>query len=435
MKLVIIAGGKGTRLGLKDIPKPMVNINFKPLLEYQIILAKKYNIKEIYILSGYLSGVITDYFGDGSKWGVKIKHIIENTPLGTAGALKQLEFELKDRFMVFYGDTIMDINLEDFIEFDTKNYHSIGSIMVHPNDHPDDSDLLEIDNDNKVVVFHSKPHNKSIYYTNLVNAALYILSPKVFKYIETNKMLDFGKDIFPKLIQSKNLFAYKTTEYLKDMGTIDRLKKVEQDLLSGKVKRLNKTYKQKCIFLDRDGVINKEIDNLVNIEEFNLIQGVPEAIKKLNESEYIAIIVTNQPVIAKGFIGEIKLNQIHKKMDTNLGKNGAYIDDLYYCPHHPQKGFIGEVKELKINCECRKPKSGMLKMAAEDYNIDLKKSWIIGDRYADIKAGNKEGCQTILLKTGHAGNDKNNYKNLEADFIFNTLNDAVDCILNNKEKV
>jgi D,D-heptose 1,7-bisphosphate phosphatase len=433
MKLVIIAGGKGTRLGLKDIPKPMVKIHNKPLLEYQILLAKKYNINDIYILSGYLSGVIIDYFGDGSRWGVNIIHVIEDIPLGTAGALKQLEKKLNNRFMVFYGDTIMDIDLDTFIRFDAKNEYSIGSIIVHPNDHPYDSDLLEINKINKVTAFYSKPHEKNIYYANLVNAALYILSPRIFEYIEADLMLDFGKDIFPKIIQSEDIFAYKTTEYLKDMGTPKRLKKVENDLSSGKVKRLNKQTKQKCIFLDRDGVINKEVDNLANIYDFEIIKGVAEAIRILNKSEYIVIVVTNQPVVAKGLISEQQLKQIHKKMDSILGESGAYFDDLYYCPHHPEKGFDGEIEALKINCECRKPKGGMLKSASDDYNIDLNESWIIGDRYTDIKAGYNEGCKTVLLKTGHAGNDKNKYKNLEANFIFNTLNDAVNYILKQKD--
>lgn len=434
MKLVIIAGGKGTRLGLKDIPKPMVELNGKPLLEHQILLARKYNIFDIYILSGHLSNVIIDYFGDGKKFGVNIKHIVEDKPLGTAGALKQIEDELTDKFMVFYGDTIMDLDLNSFINYDKEKNDSIGSIMVHPNDHPYDSDLLEIDNQDKVIAFHSKPHKENIYYTNLVNAALYIFSPRVFKYIHKDEMSDFGKDIFPEIIKHEKLYAYKTTEYLKDMGTPERLKKVEEDILSGKVSRLNKSFKQKAIFLDRDGVINKEIDNLTNIDDFVLINNVSDAVKKINKSEFLSIVITNQPVIAKGFITEDELKNIHKKMDTLIGEQRAYFDDLFYCPHHPEIGFHGEIKELKIDCECRKPKSGMLIEAAEKYNINLSKSWMIGDRYADIKAGKNVGCKTILLNTGHNGNDKIKFSDLEADYIFSCLNDAVEFILREGDK-
>lgn len=434
MKLVIIAGGKGTRLGLKDIPKPMVELNGKALLEHQILLAKRYGISEIFILSGHLSNVIIDYFGDGSMWGVSISHIVEQIPLGTAGALKQLESVLNDRFMVFYGDTIMDLDLASFVLYDKNKTDSIGSIMVHPNDHPYDSDLLEIDDNHKVIAFHSKPHQENVNYANLVNAALYIFSPTIFKYIKKDISSDFGKDIFPELIKYENLYAYKTTEYLKDMGTPERLKKVEQDLLSGKVARLNKSFKQKCIFLDRDGVINKEVDNLSDINQFELNEGVPEAIKLINKSDYIVVVVTNQPVIAKGFITEVELGDIHKKMDTLLGNSRVYLDDLYYCPHHPEIGFEGEIKKLKIDCECRKPKSGMLDRASKDYNIDLKNSWMIGDRYADVKAGKNVGCRTILLNTGHAGNDKDKYHDTEAEYVFNTLFEAIEFILKVDER-
>jgi len=427
MKLIIIAGGKGTRLGLKEIPKPMVRINSKPLLEHQILLAKRYGIKDIYILSGYLSEVIVDYFKDGKKLGVNITHIVERKPLSTAGALKQLEKILNDRFMVFYGDTIMDIDLESFIKFDEIHKDSVGSIMVHPNDHPHDSDLLEIDGNCKVTTFYSKPHKKDVYYPNLVNAALYIFSPKVLSYIEKDVMSDFGKDIFPKIVENENLYAYKTTEYLKDMGTPKRLKKVEEDLKSGKVHRLNRSNKQKAIFLDRDGVINKEVDNLSDIDKFELLDGVVDAIKLLNKSEYIVIVVTNQPAVAKGFITEAELKQIHKKMDTLLGEEGAYVDDLYYCPHHPQSGFEGEVPELKIDCECRKPKSGMLVKASQNYNIDLANSWIIGDRYTDIQAGKNVNCKTILVQTGHAGNDKDKFM-INSDYKVSDLYEAVNTI-------
>ncbi len=253
------------------------------------------------------------------------------------------------------------------------------------------------------------------------------MSPKIFQYIKKNISLDFGRNIFPKIVKSERLYAYKTTEYIKDMGTPARLKKVEKDLLSGKISKLNKSLLQKAIFLDRDGVINREVDNLINIDDFELVDSVSEAINLINKSDFVSIVVTNQPVIAKGFISTGELNQIHKKMDTLLGEEGAYLDDLYYCPHHPEEGFKGEVKELKIDCDCRKPKSGMLLKAAKDHHIDLSKSWMIGDRYVDIRAGNSAGCKTILVKTGCPGNDVNNVK---ANFTFNTLKEAVVFILN-----
>ena len=427
MKLAIIAGGKGTRLGFKDIPKPMVRLNGIPVIEYQILLAKKYGLNEIFILTGHLGNVIEDYFGDGNKLKVKIKYIKETFPLGTSGSVKQLESIIDEDFMVFYGDTVMDINLKKMISFHKKN-NGIGSLLIHPNDHPYDSDLIELDyNSNMVTSIHSKPHGNKLL-SNKVNAALYILSPKIFKYIEKNKSSDFGKDIFTKLINSKEkLFAYESAEYIKDMGTSDRMIKIEGDIQNGKVKLLNSENKRNAIFLDRDGVINKEVDNLSNISDFELLPGVVDAIKNINESNYLAIIVTNQPVISKGFCTIKDLENIHNKLEFELSKKGAYIDRIFYCPHHPDKGFEGEIESLKINCDCRKPKTGMIKDAIKKFNINIKESFIIGDRTVDIKTGKNIKLKTVLVKTGYAGND-NKYKSVP-DFIFKDLNSAINNIL------
>ena len=422
MKLVIIAGGKGTRLGLTDIPKPMVKLDGLPLLQHQINLAKRYGITDIFILSGHLSNVIFDYFKNGADFGVKITHIIEPYPLGTAGCIKLLEYLIDDRFIVFYGDVVMDIDLNHFIKFDGKQ-DSVATALVHPNDHPFDSDLLETDSQNRVIAVHPKPHWETFLYKNIVNAAVYILSPTIFKYLHFQGPSDFGKDVFPLLLKkNQKIAAYKSSEYVKDMGTLDRLAKVNEDFITGKVARLNCSHKRKAIFLDRDGVINKEVDNLSQIEDFELLNGVAEAIRKLNQSEYLSIVVTNQPVIAKGFITEPDLNQIHKKMETLLGNSQAYLDEIYYCPHHPESGFAGEIKELKVRCNCRKPEPGMILKAANDYNIDLEDSWMIGDRGTDVLAGKRAGCKTVYL-------NPDLINQAQADFVFAGLLEAVNFIL------
>lgn len=418
MQLVIIAGGKGTRLGLKDIPKPMVKIGDKPLLKHQIDLAKRYDIDEVFILSGHLANVIEEYFEDGSKFGVKIHHVVEPYPLGTAGSLKLLDGKLNDRFLVFYGDVVMDFDIASFIEFD-KQYDSIGTTIIHPNDHPYDSDLLEINKNNKVTKVLPKPHQNGEYYQNLVNAAVYIFSPKIFQYIEEGVSQDFGKHILSKVVEAgETLIGYKTPEYIKDMGTADRFEAVKNDFLTGKVARLNKQNKRPCIFLDRDGVINKDMDSKPLCKDFELLDGVAEAIKSINKSDYLSVVVTNQPMIAKGFVTFEEVENTHKKMETLLGEQHAYLNGIYYCPHHPEKGFDGEIKELKIDCECRKPKAGMLFRAKKELNIDLENSWMIGDSQRDIDAGKNANCRTISIK-----------KDLGADYIAQDLKDAVNYIL------
>ncbi len=422
-QLVIIAGGKGTRLGLTDIPKPMVKIKNKPILEHQINLAKKYGIEEVFILSGHMSDVIKKYFKDGQDFGIKIHHIIEPYPLGTAGCLKLAEPFLDEKFLLFYGDIVMDFDIKNFVKFNADYKDIIGSIVVHPNDHPYDSDLVEIDEQGLVRKFISKPHPSGRYYQNLVNAAVYLFSKKIFKYIENNKFQDFGKDILPEVVkQEERLAGYKSAEYIKDMGTADRFEKVKTDFESGKVASLNRQNKRPCIFLDRDGVINFNMDSSPNVEDFKLIPGVVEGVRKINQSGFLAIVATNQPMIAKGFLTFDELSKIHKKMETMLGEERAYLDGIYFCPHHPERGFAGEIEELKVECNCRKPKSGMLLQAQTDFNIDLARSWMVGDSERDIIAGQNAGCKTILITTG-----KNNYN---ADYCAENLKEAVDIILN-----
>ena len=426
MKAVIIAGGKGTRLGLTDLPKPMVPLAGKPLLEHQLLLLKEYGIKEVIFLTGHLSEKIEEYFGDGQKWGMKLTYIKEEKPLGTGGAVLQLKNSIKERFLVFYGDVVMDFDIARFQKFDAEE-ESLGSLIVHPNDHPYDSDLVETEN-NKITRFISKPHPDGLVYDNLVNAAVYILSPDIFAYIPEGVSSDFGKDIFPKIIdEGGHLRAYQNHEYIKDLGTPDRLLKVEGDLISGKIAKWNLKNKRPAIFIDRDGVINKEVDNLRRIEDFEILPGVTEAIKKINKSDYLAVVITNQPAIAKGFSTLSELGDIHKLLQTRLGEGRAFVNDIYFCPHHPDMGFEGEVRELKIKCNCRKPEIGMIEQAAEDLNIDLKNSYFIGDTTTDLMTAKNAGLKSILVKTGYAGLDKK--FDIKPDYIAENLGEAVDKIL------
>ena len=428
MKLVIIAGGRGTRLGLKDIPKPMVKIGSVPLLEHHINLAREYGIEEIYLLSGYLSEVITDYFGDGSKFGVRITHIIENVPLGTAGAIKQLEDKINERFMIFYGDVLLDFDISSFIHFDST-MESIATIIVHPNDHPYDSDLVEINDENIITAFHSKPHDGNRFYQNMVNAGVYILSPEIFKFISVDKPSDFGKDIFPLLMTSnKRIGAYKSAEYIKDMGTADRLAKTKKDYLSGKVGRLSKRYKRPAIFIDRDGTLVEDVDLLHKTEDLQLFPFSSSAIKKINDSDYLAILCTNQPVVARNLCTFEDLRSIHNKLETLIGRDHVFLNDIYFCPHHPDGGYSGENVAFKIACDCRKPNTGMIKRAVEEYNVDIKSSWFIGDTTTDIQTGIDAGMRTILVRTGKGGRDGK--FSSPPDFIFDDLKAAVDFILN-----
>lgn len=406
MKIVIMAGGKGTRIASvnSEVPKPMIRILDKPILEYEIECVKKQGYKDIILVVGHLGNVIEGYFGDGSAFGVNIKYVVEDKPLGTGGALYLLRDELTEDFLLLNGDIIFDIDITRFYNYH-KTQKGLATLFTHPNNHPYDSGIIVADENNCVNNWLHK-EDKRLWYRNRVNAGIHMMSPEIFSYEYGNGIfkellkVDLDRDLLKPLIATGKLYIYDSPEYVKDMGTPDRFYAVTEDIKSGKVADKNLSNKQRAIFIDRDGTINKYVGFLRNIDDFELLQGVSEAIKKINESGYLAIVITNQPVIARGEVTESELREIHNKMETLLGKYGAYLDAIYFCPHHPHKGYKGEVSELKFECECRKPKPGMILKAAEDYNIDLSRSWMIGDGENDVEAGKNAGCKTALLKDG-----------------------------------
>lgn len=417
MKVIIMAGGRGTRISSikSDVPKPMIEICGKPILLWQIECLKRQGLIDITLVVGYLGNVIREYFGDGSKFGVAINYFVEDSPLGTAGALFKMP-NVTDDFLLLCGDVILDVDFQRFIRFHKDN-KAWASLMAHPNGHPYDSSLLVTEilspqssggnpvDTHRVIKWMNK-EDERLYYKNRVNAGIEIISPDLLKetmkhfvprHSESPDKIDLDRDVLKPNIGSGRIFAYDTTEYIKDMGTPDRYYEVEKDIQSGKVKNRNLSQKQKAIFLDRDGTINKYVGFLRNADEFKLLPGVAKAIKAINKSGYLAIVVTNQPVIARGECSWGDLQAIHDKMETELGKAGAFIDGIYICPHHPDKGFAGEIIEYKCDCNCRKPKAGLLFQAASELNIDLTQSYMIGDSKTDIEAGNNAGCKASYL--------------------------------------
>lgn len=406
MKVVIMAGGKGTRISemFPDIPKPMIPVCGVPVLEREICSLKEQGFKEIILTVGYKSEIIMQYFGDGKKYGVHIEYYVEKEPLGNAGALFKLKDRLTEDFLLLNADAMFNVDFNRFVKFH-KEHKGLVTLFTHPNNHPYDSGLIIANKDNQVEKWLSKEDNRPKYYQNRVNAGLHIVSPEVLNIDIATVKVDLDRQILKPLCGTGKMYCYDSPEYVKDMGTPDRYEGVCKDFEKGIVEARNLKNKQKAIFLDRDGTINKYVGFLRKTDQFELVNGVAEAIKKINQSGYLAVVVTNQPVIARGEVTYEDLHMIHNKMETLLGNDGAYLDGIYFCPHHPDKGFNGEIKELKIDCNCRKPKAGLLLQAANDLNIDLEQSWMIGDGKNDILAGKNAGCNTALIGNEEVGQD------------------------------
>jgi D-glycero-D-manno-heptose 1,7-bisphosphate phosphatase len=155
--------------------------------------------------------------------------------------------------------------------------------------------------------------------------------------------------------------------------------------------------RRRAVFLDRDGTINVDHGYVCRAEEFEIIPGAPEAIRRLRDAGFQVIVVTNQAGIARGYYGETELHALHSHLDRELERSGTAIDAYYYCPHHPEQG----IGPFRRDCDCRKPLPGMLRQAATDRAIDLEGSYLVGDKLSDILAGLAAGCAPILVLTGY----------------------------------
>jgi histidinol-phosphate phosphatase family protein len=406
---VILAGGKGTRLAKalgRDIPKPMAPVLGIPLLERLIRLLREQEITDILLLIHYRAGVIRHYFGDGSAHAVQIRYLEETEPRGTGGALRDALPLLDATFLVLYGDTLVDMDFSKLLSFHTSREADL-TLFAHPNDHPQDSDLIQRDSDGRVSAVHPYPHPPGVEYRNLVNAALYVMDRNLL----TDPALpegsfDIAKHAIPTWIaSSRAVFAYRGDGYIKDMGTPERLLKVEHDQASGMVHRKSGREPRPAVFIDRDGTINVEKGHLSRAGDFELLPGVAKAIRRLNQRGILAIVITNQPVIARGEASFADVERIHARMETLLAADRAFVDAVILCPHHPDKGFEGERSELKIACGCRKPATGMIDQACSIFSIDRERSWFIGDTTMDIECARQAGVRSVLVKTGNAGRD------------------------------
>ncbi len=402
---VVLAGGKGTRLAsaFPDLAKPMVPVDGLPIAEHLVRTYAAQGVRRFIFTLGYRGDQLRAHFGDGSAWGVSVEYFEEREPLGTAGALAELQDELGAApFWVFYADTLSSVDLSRMEAHHRANCAD-ATLLVHPNDHPYDSDLVDAEPTGRVRAVFGKPHPADREVRNVVNAALYLLEPSMLREIPRGVASDFGRDLFPKWAASHRLYAYSTPEYIKDMGKPERRAQVEAALRQGKVEARNLRNRQRAVFLDRDGVINVDSDLIKHPDELVLVPGAAAAIHALNQSDLIAVVVTNQSVVARNLTDEAGVDRIHGRMERLLADEaGAFVDAIYYCPHHPHGGFPEENPAYKIECSCRKPKPGMLLAAADRFNIDLSSSYLVGDSPRDIEAGQAAGvAATLRVRTGH----------------------------------
>lgn len=408
MDAVILAGGKGTRLAevAPDIPKPLVPVLGRPVLEYQIDSLRRSGVTDVTLVVGHLGQQIKDHFRNGRYFGLRISYFAEDSPLGTAGALTWLRDQLPDQFGVLYGDLMLDMDFGRLFAFHGQR-QGLCTLVAHPNSHPYDSDLVVLDSSAAVrqILRKNEPRDRS--YGNCVNAGICILDQSALDGLRAGGVYDLERDVIGPAVEEGSAYGYRTTEYIKDMGTPERYAQVTRHVASGQVAARNLTRKQRAIFLDRDGTLNEYVGLVSDPAQLHIPSEVYAALAAINESGFLAIVASNQPVVARNLCSIDGLGEINRQLETMLGERHVYVDDLMCCPHHPDRGFVGENPEYKVACACRKPGTALVDRAVEAYNIDRSASYFVGDTTTDIQTGRNAGLRTVLLGTGQAGRDGN----------------------------
>ncbi len=430
---MILAGGRGTRLAARfgDIPKPLVPVAGRPVLEHQLASLRASGIHDVTLVVGHLAGHIVEHFGRGERHGMRIDYHLEDRPLGTAGALGSLRDDLGGPTVVMYGDVMLDMDFTALLDFHAGHGGAV-TLVAHPNDHPYDSDVLVLDSQDRVTGLLPKREPRAGWYANRVNAGVFVLEPRALAGLVPGRAADLERDVVRPAIPHRTVYAYLTAEYLKDMGTPERHAQVSAAAEAGLIAARHRARPQRAVFFDRDGTLNEYAGLLHDIDELRLAGGAAEAVAAVNHAGWLAVVVTNQPVVARGLCTAVELAAIHAKLETLLGERNAYVDAIYACPHHPDRGYPGEVTELKVACACRKPGTALIDRAAARHHIDLSSSYLVGDGSCDVQAGRAAGMRTVLLDTGEGGRD-GRCPGAEPDLRASTVSDAVAMILKGAE--
>lgn len=372
---VILAGGRGERLRpLTDtVPKPMVAINGRPFLEYLIELLRDNGIEEVILCTGYLHEKISEHFGDGSAFGLRIRYSVADVACDTGRRLKLAEGLFNKEFLLSYADNYWPLHLHAVRD----RYEAAGAralMTVYTNKNGETKNNVTVDNEGYVTAYDRSRTDAG---TNGVDIGFFIINRSVLDLLG-DENCSFESSLLPVLVRRRELVAYLTDQRYYSISTPVRLAEAGGFLKPKKV-----------VFLDRDGVINKKMagsDCVKTWEEFSFIPGVREALKLLRDHGYMAVLITNQAGVARGLMTQNDLDTIHEKMKAEIETNGGKIDAIYCCTHGWGEG-----------CACRKPKPGMLLRAAEELTIDLSKAVFIGDDPRDAEAGRLAGCRTILV--------------------------------------
>lgn len=373
---VILAGGPGLRMRplTNDRPKPMVLVNARPFLDYLIDLLKANGVEEIVFLLGYMADKITDYVGDGTKHGIRAKYWIGEVTDGTGTRIREAKDMLAEEFLLLYCDNYLNFNLDELYQFHHAHDAS-ATVTVYTNRHGITKNNIFVDEKGYVTKYDKSRQDQTM---NGVDAGFFIIKRDDILPLMPKENFFFEEVVMPALISQRKLAGFMTERFYFSIGSPARLQVTEQFLKPKKV-----------VFVSRDGVINKKGagGTVKTWEEFSFLPGAVEALKILTDRGYEIYVIFNQDGIGRGIMSEEVFQEINRKMEGELKKSGASINATYYCVH-----------KAEAQCDCQKPKPGLLIQAALDHHINLAEAIFFGSDEVDAMAGKAAGCKTVLLK-------------------------------------
>lgn len=410
VQVVVVCGGRGTRLApsVGALPKILTPIQDRPLLAHLLddlsILVDAGRRVEVLLLAGVGGEMVAAEAPGLAPSGVAVETVIESEPLGTAGALHNVASRVQERFIYVCGDILTRLDWARFYSH-ALDRGGLATLLVHRSNHPEDSDLVILDDADRAVGWSRRGDHQSAWSGALGNAGVSIFHRDVLRYIPKGRPSDVFRDVLPALVDRRAaVHGYRTSEYVRDMGTPSRLDSVREDVVSGRAE-----LKAELALLDRDGVLNQEVDWLHRPDQLCLIPGSGDAVRRFNEAGARVAVVTNQPVIARGMCTPDGMERIHARMSELLAEHGAHIDRYYFCPHHPETHYDEGDPALRGPCRCRKPGTGMLeealKEALDAFGIPAWRAVMVGDRSTDMQAAANAGLASVGVRTGQGQRD------------------------------
>jgi histidinol-phosphate phosphatase family protein len=399
---VVLCGGVGSRLreAVGDLPKILVPIAGRPLLAHLLDGLAAAGTRDVLLLAGHGGTEVARVAGELAPMGMRVEVLVEPAPRGTAGALHGVADRLAPRFLLLFGDVYTQIDWRRFADFADER-GGVATLLVHRTNHPEDSDVVALDDGGRVVAWARRGDGRRasglVTTAALGNAAVAALHRDLLQFVPRGRSSDLYAEVLPSLVDArKPVHGYTSSEYVRDFGTPRRLQEVETDVRRGRVVR-----RADLALLDRDGVLTEDgRDPVVRPDQLRLLPGAARAVRLLNEAGILTALVTNQAVVARGRCTLADLESIHARLGAMLAAEGARIDLVLACPHHPETQFPEGIAELRGPCECRKPRTGMVERALGELDVPAWRAVVIGDATVDLQLARNAGLASIALATG-----------------------------------